>query len=203
MEFDWFYFILRLCYQRGFSMKKFILGLVFCLSSFSFGWYPSTNSHLIRVIGTSPTDTAFNLSSYSIEGQMFSKKIDQKNLEIGSLYKLGDNLEDGKIGAFVSYQINDLVALSVSGDTTSGLDLGAGFCIHAFLPIHRTVKVIPFMQVDVNRVGGGGLIFDFELSKVKFEIGAGFTLPTEANPAPQISFLIGTSLDPLSSFNAL
>ena len=184
-------------------MRKLIISLLLSVSCLAYGWYPSSNSHLLRFIATSPTDMAFSLGNYSIEGQMFSKKIDQRNLEIGSLYKLGDNLEEGKIGAFVSYQVNDIVALSISGDTTSGLELGAGFCIHAFLPIHPTTKVIPFLQVDANRVGGGGLIFDFEIKKVKFEIGAGFTLPTEENPAPQISFLIGTSLDPLSSFNSV
>ena len=186
----------------NFKKILFIAGL-FCLTSYTFAWYPTVNENTVRLTFGNDLNSyksmILNTAEYKrmkVEG-IISGSAYKNGFKIGSVYSMGsESSADSKLGGFVSYKINELVELSVSSDFDPTLNFTHGFCTHLYIP-YKNHTFVPFIQISSNKIGSLGMISNFDLKNSHFEIGIGVHFDNDNLKNPEIRFIVGTSLDKL------
>ena len=176
---------------------KFLLSALFALGFCfqAFAWYPHEGSEF-RLLGVHQGPVSFDdfqdLKAWRINGQLVHKKVNDK-LSAGGVFELSDPKHRSKLGALVSYKVNDLLEVSVTGNLNDKKDLGGEFIVNMNIP-KGNYLLKPFLRVDHNKIGELGAVVYFKFNKIPINIGAAYAPEFEVGnkKIEQLTVFFGT-----------
>ena len=170
--------------------KLLLATILLSVTAYAHSYFPhKPDSQEIRVIASSVD--GLDSGKWKYDGQLIGVKAGD-SLGFAGVY--GMSKDAAYLGAEVTYSINPIVYLSLTGKYHNTNDLGGHARVYMNLELGN-LSLLPFISVDHKKLGAIGVVGYFDIKGVLFSVGANYSPGIWGGHSHNVSLLLGTGFN--------